>query len=189
MPVITIQNVADYAQVSRATVSRVLNNNPTVNGEIRQRVLHAAQVLGYQPNRAARRLRKQSSEVIGVIISDIQNPHFTSIIRGIEDAAYESQMNIVLCNSDEDSTKLQKYLRVMQAEGVAGLIVVPTDAVHDHAALDQLQQDGMPMIFLDRAIDDMPVDAVMVDNQGGAYQAVKHLTGLGRRRQPDNLQV
>ncbi|MBZ0285862.1 MAG: LacI family transcriptional regulator [Anaerolineae bacterium] len=182
MPIVTIQTVADYARVSRATVSRVLNNNPKVDSEIRERVLQAVEILGYQPNRVARRLRTQSRDVIGVIISDIQNPHFTSIIRGIEDVAYVRQMNIVLCNSDEDSSKLQTYLRVMQAESVAGLIVVPTHADQEREALQSIQRNGIPIILLDREIEGFEVDSVQVDHRHGAYEAVAHLIRLGRRR-------
>lgn len=181
MPAITIQTVAEYAQVSRATVSRVLNNNPRVDPEIRDRVLEAARTLGYQPNRAARRLRMQSKDVIGVIISDIQNPYFTSVIRGIEDAAYTHQMNIVLCNSDEDSAKQQKYARVLQAESVAGLIISPAHAQDDLPFLEELKRNGIVIIVLDRVVDGLPFDAVKVDNVEGAYAAVQHLIAQGRR--------
>lgn len=182
MPIVTIQTVADYARVSRATVSRVLNNNPKVDSDIRERVLQAVEVLGYQPNRVARRLRTQSRDVIGVIISDIQNPHFTSIIRGIEDTAYLNQMNLVLCNSDEDSIKFRTYLRVMQAESVAGLIVVPTHADQEREALESIKRNGIPIILLDREIEGFEVDAVRIDHRLGAYQAVSHLIRLGRQR-------
>jgi DNA-binding LacI/PurR family transcriptional regulator len=182
MPVVTIQTVAEYAQVSRATVSRVLNNNPSVDPQIRDRVLEAAHTLGYQPNRTARRLRMQSKDVIGVIISDIQNPYFTSVIRGIEDAAYAHQMNIVLCNSDEDSAKQQKYARVLQAESVAGLIVSPAHAQDDRPFLEELKRNGIAIIILDRVAEGMPFDAVKVDNVQGAYDAVQHLIERGRRR-------
>ncbi len=181
MSAVTIQTVAEYAQVSRATVSRVLNNNPSVDPEIRDRVLEAVRVLGYQPNRAARRLRMQSKDVIGVIISDIQNPYFTSVIRGIEDAAYTHQMNIVLCNSDEDSAKQQKYARVLQAESVAGMIVSPAHAQDDLPFLEELKRNGMVIIILDRVADGLPFDAVKVDNVQGAYDAVQHLIAQGRQ--------
>lgn len=180
MSTVTIQTVAEHAQVSRATVSRVLNHNPSVDPEIRDRVLEAARVLGYQPNRAARRLRTQSKDVIGVIISDIQNPYFTSVIRGIEDAAYAHQMNIVLCNSEEDSAKQQKYARVLQAESVAGMIISPAHAQNDLPFLQEMKQNGIAIIILDRVSADLPFDAVKVDNVQGAYDAVQHLIAQGR---------
>lgn len=177
----TIKDVASYAGVSRATVSRVLNNNPAVDADLRSRVLDAVQALDYRPNRAARRLRAQSSTVIGLMISDIQNPYFISVIRGVEDAAYAHQMNIVLCNSDEDPAKERIYLHVMEAERVAGLIIVPTHDTSTHD-LNRLQQSGIPVILLDRLVDGVQVDAVKVDNEYGAYEAVKHLLDLGCQR-------
>ena len=102
METVTINDVARYAQVSRATVSRVLNNNAKVEQALRVRVLEAIEALNYQPNHVARRLRAQSSNVLGLIVSDIQNPYFISVIQGVEDAAYASHMSIILCNSNED---------------------------------------------------------------------------------------
>lgn len=181
MPTITLKDVAESARVSQATVSRVLNDNPTVNAELRTRVQETIRKLGYQPNHAARRLRAQSSNVIGLIISDIQNPYFISIIRGIEDAAYVQQMNIILCNSDEDPAKQEMYLKVMQAEHVAGLIYVPAPNPKGKV-IHTLLEAGTPIILLDRVLDEVALDIVKVDNTQGAYDAVKHLLDLGYRR-------
>lgn len=181
MPTITLKDVAKSANVSQATVSRVLNNHPTVNAELRARVQESIRKLGYQPNHAARRLRAQSSNVIGLIISDIQNPYFISIIRGIEDAAYAQQMSIILCNSDEDPAKQEMYLKVMQAEHVAGLIYVPTPNAKGKV-IHTLLEAGVPIILLDRVLDEVELDIVKVDNVQGAYDAVKHLLDLGYRQ-------
>lgn len=181
MATATIDDVAKYAQVSRATVSRVLNNNPTVDADMRARVMDAIQALGYQPNRAARRLRAQSSSVVGLIISDIQNPYFLSVIRGVEDAAYAEKMSLILCNSDEDPAKERMYLNVMQAEQVAGLIIVPAHSGNGQD-LNELRQAGIPIILLDRVVKHVDVDAIKVDNEHGAFEAVTHLIDLGYRR-------
>jgi DNA-binding LacI/PurR family transcriptional regulator len=181
MPNVTIRDVAAHAGVSRATVSRVLNNNPAVNEVLRDRVLEAVRALGYQPNRTARRLRAQTSSVIGLIVSDIQNPYFISIIKGVEDVAYAHQMSLILCNSDEDPAKEQMYLHVMAAERVAGLVIVPSQTTNTQN-LTQLKQLGIPVILLDRFAPDVEVDAVKVDNERGAYDAVRHLAGLGYKR-------
>jgi LacI family transcriptional regulator len=175
----TLKDVADHAQVSKATVSRVLNNNPNVAEELRVRVLESIRLLGYQPNRAARRLRASVSEVLGLIISDIENPFFISVVRGVEDAAYASQMSVVLCNTDENPAKQQMYLRVMQAERVAGLIISPTNVNEDFTELSQV---GIPVILLDRRTDKFETDAVTIDNVGGAFLAVRHLIDLGYER-------
>lgn len=181
MPTVTIRDVASHAGVSRATVSRVLNNNPAVDTALRERVVEAVRTLGYQPNRTARRLRAQTSSVIGLIISDIQNPNFISIIQGAEDVAYAHQMSLILCNSDEDPAKEQMYLAVMAAERVAGLVIVPS-LTNDTQRLSRLKQMGIPVILLDRLVADVEVDAVKVDNERGAYDAVRHLISLGCRR-------
>ncbi|WP_119066298.1 LacI family DNA-binding transcriptional regulator [Aggregatilinea lenta] len=181
MPAPTLNDVAERAHVSRATVSRVLNNNPNVTDELRLRVLEAIQVLGYRPNQAARRLRGSTSDVLGLIISDIENPFFISVVRGVEDAAYQQQMSVVLCNSDENPAKQNMYLRVMQAESVAGLIVSPTH-VDERAALAELSAGGMPIVLLDRTTKSISADAVLIDNVGGALAAVKHLIDLGYTR-------
>ena len=181
MPNVTIEDVARQAQVSRATVSRVLNNNSRVDETLRLRVLDAIQELDYQPNHIARRLRAQSSTVIGLIISDIQNPYFISVIRGVEDSAYANRMSIVLCNSDEDERKQQLYLQVIESEHVAGLIVVPANS-RDSAAFARLTQAGIPIILLDRMVDNLRADTVTVDNVRGAYEAVSHLIALGHKR-------
>lgn len=177
----TINDVAKYAKVSRATVSRVLNQNPKVDAKLRSRVLDAINALGYQPNRAARRLRAQSSNVIGLVISDIQNPYFLSVTRGVEDAASAQQMSLILCNSDENPDKERMYLQVMEAERVAGLIIVPAHS--DNAQdLNKLKKAGIPIILLDRAVKNVQVDTICVDNERGAYEAVNHLIELGYRR-------
>lgn len=181
MPKVKLQDVADYARVSKATVSRVLNNHPTVASDIRDRVLNAVQTLDYHPDRPARRLRKGTRDVIGVVISDIQNSYFQSVIRGVEDAAYAQQMHIVLCNTDEDTSRLNTYLRLLQEENVAGLIVSVTDAQHLEL-LHSIQQNGTPIILVDRLIEGGAMDGVCVDNAEGARQAVQHLLRLGLRR-------
>ncbi len=181
MPAATLKDVAKAAMVSQATVSRVLNNNPSVDTVLRERVNQAVHALAYEPNRAARRLRAQSSNVIGLIISDIQNPYFISIIRGIEDAAYAQNMSIILCNSDEDVKKQAMYLNVMQAEKVGGLIFVPTLGTKG-SSLESLIHAGVAITALDRNLADINIDTVKVDNVRGAYDAVKHMIDLGYRR-------
>jgi len=175
----TLNDVARRAQVSRATVSRVLNNNPRVAEALRVRVVEAIRQLGYEPNRAARRLRAGSTDVFGLIISDIENPFFTSVVRGIEDTAYQHQLSVVLCDTGEDPARQQMYLRVMLAERVAGLIIAPTIGDEDYA---ELRRAGMPLILLDRRSDYFETDAVTIDNVGGAFLAVKHLIDLGCQR-------
>ncbi len=181
MKATTIQDVADRAGVSQATVSRVLNNHPNVASDIRTRVQDAMRELGYNPNRAARRLRGNSSDVIGLIIPDIQNPVFVAVARGVEDAAYKHGINVLLCNTDDHIDKQQAYLKVMLAEQAAGLIIVPTHSRDGHALLE-VQKAGMPIVLLDRQMQRFHADTVKVDNVLGAQIAVNHLIEQGRER-------
>lgn len=176
----SIKDVADAAGVSTATVSRVLSDKPHVRPEIRERVLAAVNTLNYRPNRVARSLRVQKSNIIGLIVSDIQNPFFTSVSRAVEDAAYQQGMSVFLCNSDENPEKEAMYLELMRDENVAGVILSPTDqAVKTFA--DTVRLD-IPTVAIDRVVPDLEVDSVVLDNVDSAYKIVDHLVKDGYRR-------
>jgi DNA-binding LacI/PurR family transcriptional regulator len=178
---VTIKEVAEYAGVSRATVSRVLNNHAYVADDIRERVQQAMDALGYQPNRSARRLRAHSSDIMGLIIPDIQNSLFQALVRGVEDAAYANRLNVVLCNTDDNPDKQTAYLRVMQAERAAGVVVIPTRA-NDGPVFAPVRAAGIPVVLVDREVINFEADMVKVDNVRGAYIATSHLIRLGYRR-------
>jgi LacI family transcriptional regulator len=176
---VTIRDVAAIAEVSPATVSRVLNADERVAPELRERVLAAVERLGYRPNSQARSLRTQATRVIGLIISDIQNPFFTSLVRGVEDVAQASGYSVVLANSDEDLGKEQQYLRVAAAEQMAGVILSPASS--SRTRIGELVQEEIPVVTIDRRIA-ADVDSVAVDNVAGARQAVEHLLKTGASR-------
>jgi DNA-binding LacI/PurR family transcriptional regulator len=173
-----IKDVATRAGVSVATVSRVLNQNPRVKPHLRERVLQAMAELDYRPSGIARNMRNQSARVIGLIISDIQNPFFTALVRAVEDVAYENQYTVLLCNSDEDPQKEQLYADVLSTERVAGVIIVPTS----RDSCIPLLSRHIPVVMADRKVAGPATDSVTLDNIGGAYQATAHLIGLGHRR-------
>ncbi|MCA9833121.1 MAG: LacI family DNA-binding transcriptional regulator [Thermomicrobiales bacterium] len=173
-----IKSVAAHAKVSSATVSRVLNNDPRVSPEVRDRVRAAVAELGYRPNRVARSLRKQSSETIGVIVSDIENPHFTRAVRTIENAAYEQGYRVILCNTDESTEKQQAYLEVLAAEQVTGIILAPAAA--DDPTISLVLDLGVPIVAFDRTVDDERADAVLADNVTAVETATNYLIGRGR---------
>ena len=175
-----VKDVADLAGVSTATVSRVLNNHPNVAEETRSKVLWAVKQLSYQPSRVARRLRMEASQILGLIISDIANPFFTSVVRGIEDVAYANEYSLFLCNSDEDPAKEELYIQVLLAEKVAGVVISPTD--EGGITCKTLVESGIPLVAMDRRLCRLEVDTVLVDNVQGAYEAVSHLVQLGHRR-------
>lgn len=179
---VRLQDVARRSQVSAATVSRVINHPERVHAETRARVERAIRELGYRPSRVARRLRVERgpSRLIGVLLSDIQNPFFAELARGVEDVAHARGYAVLLGNSDEDEAKERRYLEVMRAELVDGIILPP--ASDRDAAAVELVRAGAPLVCVDRRLGRERVDSVVIDNVRGAYDATAHLVRLGHRR-------
>ncbi len=174
----TISDVAKAAGVSPATVSRVFNGGRVSAGRV-ARVRAVATELGFSPNRVARSLRTQQGSVIGLVIPDIENPFFTSLARGVEDAALRTNLSVVLCNTDEDVEKEARYLDIALGEQMAGVIVAA--ASRRRSDLSALAARGMPVVAVDRRPRAAQVDAVMVDNQHGGEEATAHLLEHGYR--------
>jgi LacI family transcriptional regulator len=177
-----IQDVARQAGVSISTVSRVLNGTAKVNNEVKKRVEASMQALAYQPNPAARSLRTNRSRIIGLLISDIQNPFFMRLIQGVEEEALRHEYSLILCNSNESPQREQQYLDVLYAERVAGAIIVPTRERLGEPTLTKFRERNIPIVAVDRRVKDKGVDAVLVDNVRGAQEAVTHLINNGYRR-------
>lgn len=173
-----IKDVAELAGVSPATVSRVLNRLPTVDPELAERVRAAAVKLDYRANGIARSLRLQRTDVWALIISDIENPFFTAVARGVEDVAQKAGFSVILCNTDEDSTKEARYLEVAETEQVAGVIMSPNLFGSD---ITRLRASGIPLVAIDRPLRDR-VDSVLVRSSDGARDATQHLFDEGWTR-------
>lgn len=178
----SLQEVAERAKVSIATVSRVLNKSDKVVPETRAAVEQALRELEYRPSRVARRLRMKDghAHLVGLIIPDIQNPFYAEIARGVEDAAYANQYALILCNSDESLEKERFYLDVMQAESVDGLVLPPFD--ENDAAVAEIASSGLPIVCVDRSLAKIKTDLVEVDNYQGALEAVNHLLDQGHKQ-------
>lgn len=172
---VKIRDVAAEAGVSVATVSRALNHISTVDPALAQRVHHAADRLGYYPNVIARSLRRQSTSVIALIISDVSNPFFTAITRGVEDVAQQNGYSVLLCNADENAEKEATYLRVAAQTQVAGVIISPHSASSD---VSGLRSARIPLVVVDRPLQD-DADSVMVQSRESARIATEHLLAEG----------
>ncbi len=138
----TISDVAALADVSAATVSRALNGKATVDPELVARVRQAAADLGYHPNGLARSLRTKETAVLALIISDVENPFFTAIARGVEDVAQTAGYSVVLCNSDENVGKESRYIQVAVQERVAGVVLSPSGP---GTSVESLDRQGTPV--------------------------------------------
>lgn len=176
----SIKDVAQDAGVSTATVSRVLSNKPHVRPEVRERVMESVERLNYRLNRVAQSLRSQRSNIIGLIVADIQNPFFTSVSRAVEDVAYEQGISVFLCNTDENPDKEALYLQLMRDQNAAGVIFSPTGKTAD--AFAETVHLDIPMVVIDRRVRDVKVDSVLIDNDEATYQVVSHLLADGHRR-------
>jgi LacI family transcriptional regulator len=175
-----IRDVAERAGVSPATVSRVLNDASTVGPEYRERVLRAIDEVGYRPNRLASNLRRQKAEIIGVVVSDIENPHFTQMVRAVEDAAFRKGYRVLLCNTDEAPQKQKAYLEMLAAERVMGVVISPSDP--GGREISDLIDLGIPVIAFDRTVEDPRADAVIADNGAGVWLATEYLIRAGHER-------
>ena len=174
-----ITDVARAAVVSPATVSRVLNGTGGVSPDLSSRVLKAASELGYVPCGSARALRRQHASVWAAIVSDIENPFFTAVVRGIEDVARQAHHRLVLCNSDEDLEREAAYVDVAIAERMAGVVIAV--ASDKESSLGPLIERHVPVVAIDRAAG-RDIDAVVVDNRLGAEEATRHLLEQGSQR-------
>jgi LacI family transcriptional regulator len=177
--VATISDVAALAGVSTATVSRALNGKSTVDPALAERVAGAVAELGYTPNGLARSLRRRETAVLALIISDVENPFFTAIARGVEDTAQAAGFSVMLCNSDENTAKELRYVEVAAQERRAGVIMSPTTGESD---VRPLLAHGTPIVTVDRRLDSPDCDAVLVDSRVAAREAVRHLIDGGYER-------
>ncbi len=172
-----IVDVAQQAGVSTATVSRVLNGK-TVRPELAAAVHAAVAELGYVPDRTARSLRRRSSDVVALVLPDVENPFFTAVARGVEDVAQRAGYSVVLCNTDDDPVKEARYLDVAEHENMAGVLIA---AAPGDPPLGNLLARGRAVVALDRAVRD-GVDQVTFDNTALGHRATRSLLDRGFRR-------
>ena len=173
----TIHDVAKRAGVAPITVSRVINNSGYVSKETRQRVEEAIAELEYVPNVIARSLRSKRTNTLALVLTDITNPFFTVIARGVEDTASNAGMTVIYCNTDESEIEEEKYLQLLLQKQVDGILLVPARSIS--RSVDLIRERGKPVVVLDRKIQGVEVDNVRGDSEGGAYQLVKLLIDQG----------
>src|SRR5512139_3661869 len=176
----TIHDVAQRAGVSPITVSRVINHSGYASQDTRERVEAAVAELGYVPNRLARSLRSKRTHTLALVITDITNPFFTTVARGVEDTASDAGYTVIFCNTDESETEEQKYLQVVLQQQVDGVLLVPARSTGE--SVEMIQKQNTPVVVLDRRMPaSTSVDVVRCESVEGAYQLVKLLIDLGHR--------
>lgn len=176
----TIRDVAKRAGVAPITVSRVLNNSGYVKPETRRRVELAATDLHYVPNMLAHSFRSNRTNTLALVVTDITNPFWTTVARGVEDVANAHSYSVLFCNTDENEAKQAAYLEALLRRRVDGVLLAP--ATSSGAAVETLLRQQVAVVVLDRRVQGVAVDTVRGDSFNGAYLLVKHLTALGHRR-------
>lgn len=178
----TIWDVARLAQVSKSTVSRVLNGDPGVAPGTAKRVLEAAQTLRYRPNQVARSLVKRQTSTLGLIIPDQRNPFYAQASWVAENEAYRRGYSVIVGNSDNNPAKEKSYLQLLDARQVDGMLLIggvqDASTIVRHASLS-----STPMVLVDREVGNaFPLPAVTLDNIGGGRRMTEFLLELGHRR-------
>ena len=178
---VTITDVAKRSGVSTATAARALGDYGSVGGGTRDRVRTVAAELGYRPNRLARSMIKGTTQTLGVVLADIENPFFYRALAGMTDTARRRGFDVVLVNTDEDDALEDQALSTLVERQVDGLIICPTND-GDSTYLKQVVASELPVVLLDRPRPDVATDMVGLDNIGAAAEATRHLLAHGHTR-------
>lgn len=174
---ITITDVARLAGVSVATVSRVLSGSDSVRAETRRRVEGAIEELDYRPSAVARSLRQQATATLGLIVTDVRNPFYPELVRGVEDVAYANDLSVLLCNSGDDPSRERASLDLMADRRVDAVVVAAGGLARRER--DRLREMAMPVVLANVSLDDDPFPAVISDDRRGGELAAQHLEEQG----------
>lgn len=182
---VTIRDVAKESGFSSTTVSIVLNNAPLaryIPATTKKRIERAAKKLGYRPNLFARSLRSKRSHTVGVMVFDMTDPFCIPVLRGIENALYQSNFLPILTDVQNERSRFERYLEMMLDRRVEGLIVVANWLFLDINLLADLEKASVPTAIIGCELKTDAVSSVIVDNEVGAHMAVEHLYSLGHRK-------
>jgi LacI family transcriptional regulator len=178
----TIADIARELNTTAATVSRALSNHPRISEETKKSVHQAASKLNYKRNRIASSLRSGKSHLIGVIIPSAEINFFGSVVHGIESVANTSGYNVLLYQSNESRDFEEKGLETFLSARVDGILVSIAKGTHDFSHFREIKNRGIPIVFFDRANDNLGIDSVVIDDYKGALEATRHLLMQGYRR-------
>ncbi|WP_217587498.1 LacI family DNA-binding transcriptional regulator [Lentibacillus saliphilus] len=178
----TIKDIARETGYSISTVSRVLNNKEEgMSKETRKRILEVVEEMNYRPNQFARGLITKQSNMLGLIVPNISNPFFPELCRGAEDEAVNNGYSLIICNSDDQSSKEERYIRLLKEQQVDGVLLASMNKLtRENEGI--LTDSQIPYILVDRGLDVSTATGVFMDNFKGGYLAGKHLIELGHQK-------
>lgn len=179
---VTIKDIARTLNISASTVSRALNNHPSIKKETKSRVKRTAKKMDYRPNLLARSLFMQKTNTVGVIVPGITNHFFSAIITGIQDVTKDSRFNILIGQSNECHKEEAEIINNMVKMRVEGILISPTSSTKNITQFRKLQKSQIPVVVFDRDCPSLKSDKVLVDDYHGAFQAVDYLIKSGCKR-------
>ncbi|WP_047446076.1 LacI family DNA-binding transcriptional regulator [Alistipes sp. ZOR0009] len=178
---VTIKDIARELGLSASTVSRALKDHPDISIETKKAVVELSQKLKYKPNMMALSLKNSKSNVVGVIIPELVHYFFSSVIAGIQEVADKHKIRVIVQQSNESYIKEGEALDAFADGWIDGLIISISKETSSYEHLDELELDGIPIVFFDRPIERENVDCVVFDDFKGAYDAVEYLIKQGRQ--------
>jgi LacI family transcriptional regulator, repressor for deo operon, udp, cdd, tsx, nupC, and nupG len=176
-----LQDIADIAGVSEATVSRVLNDKPGVAKDTRHAVLTALDLLGYE---RPRKLEKRRSGLVGLIVPELTNPVFPAFVQVIEGALVQEDYTPILCTMTAGGVPENEYIDMLMERGVNGIVFVSgmhADTSQDHSRYTALVQSGLPIVLVNGYLEGLPVTSISADEEAAVRIAISHLIALGHR--------
>lgn len=177
-----MDTIARQVGVSKTTVYRALHNTGRIHPLTREKILETARQMGYRPNLVARSLRTQRTATIGVVTVGLTGWFYAHILEGIDRVAYLKEHGVLVTRSDGYPDRERRVVEMLVDKRVDGLIVAPADPTENNDLYRQLIGMQIPLVFIDRYVQGLPVTFVGTNNEEGGYIATKHLLDLGRRR-------
>lgn len=179
---VTIKDIAKALNISASTVSRALKDHPDISRETKDAVNALAARLRYKPNAVALSLKNSRTRTIGVIIPEVVHYFFSSVISGIEDVAYDAGYNVMVYQSNEKYAREVINSQALESNRIEGALVSVSKETHDYSHLQTLEENGIPVVYFDRAPENAEVFKVIIDDHKAAYNATSYLISTGCRR-------
>ncbi len=191
---VTIKDIAKELGISPSTVSKALKDHPDISKATKRSVRELVEKWNYKPDPIALSLKSGQTRTIGVIVPEIVHYFFSTVISGIEDLAYDSGYHVMFCQSNESYEREVKAVQTLLSSRVDGILVSVTKETNDFKHFRKIQENGIPLVFFDRICNELDTDRVVVDDEVGAFDAVRHLISTGCKNiihlsGPQNLQI
>ncbi|MGX7164068.1 LacI family DNA-binding transcriptional regulator [Enterococcus massiliensis] len=178
--VVTMKDVANHAGVSKSTVSQYLNNRfQYMSEQTKKKIENSIKELNYTPNQIARSLKQKKTNVIAIVAATLSSRFTTELISTIEKFFSDKGIDVIVASTDDNPSKEKKYVEALKARQVDGLIVFPT--VANRSYYQQLFDEGYPIVFMDRKIDDLNIDSITLDNFAAGFMAAEYLVKKNHR--------